>query len=97
MARASDIFAEELADLKMREVKNWLQSKGVRAFEPVSLFCDQLKKVRRIKRVPWHVIKPSYYRIPSRRLKLLLTALQASSLETPSKKPSSRAFLAKPS
>jgi hypothetical protein len=46
MARASDIFAEDIADLKVKEVKNWLQSKGVRSFEPVSLYCDQLKKVR---------------------------------------------------
>ncbi|KAI0342644.1 hypothetical protein BDW22DRAFT_1329856 [Trametopsis cervina] len=44
MARASDIFAEDIADSKIKEVKDWLQSKGVRAFEPVSLFCDQLKK-----------------------------------------------------
>jgi len=28
----------------VKEVKNWLKSKGVRDFEPVSLFCDQLGK-----------------------------------------------------
>lgn len=46
MPRASDIYAEDIADQKIKDVKNWLQSKGVRSFEPVSLFCDQLKKVR---------------------------------------------------
>ena len=45
MARADDIFAPDIADAKVKEVKSWLQSKGVRSFEPVSLFCDQLKKV----------------------------------------------------
>ncbi|KAI0091131.1 exonuclease II [Irpex rosettiformis] len=44
MIRASDIFPEEVADIKVKEAKNWLQSKGVRSFEPVSLYCDQLKK-----------------------------------------------------
>jgi len=44
MAQAYDIFAEDIADAKVKEVKNWLQSKGVRSLEPVSLFCDQLKK-----------------------------------------------------
>lgn len=28
----------------MREIKGWLKDKGVRDFEPVSLFCDQLSK-----------------------------------------------------
>ena len=46
MARAEDIFHnEEDPDHKIKEVKKWLDSKGVRSFEPVSLFCDQLKKV----------------------------------------------------
>ncbi|KAF9220420.1 hypothetical protein BS17DRAFT_344744 [Gyrodon lividus] len=44
MARASDIFGEEDADARVREVKSWLNSKGVRDFEPVSLFADQLTK-----------------------------------------------------
>lgn len=44
MPRASDMFEEEVADKKIKEVKNWLNSKGVRDFEPVSLFCDQLEK-----------------------------------------------------
>lgn len=45
MTHASDIFPEEIADAKVKEAKNWLHSKGVKSFEPVSLFCDQLKKV----------------------------------------------------
>ncbi|KZV63884.1 hypothetical protein PENSPDRAFT_589169 [Peniophora sp. CONT] len=43
MARATDIFPEE-AGAKAKEVRSWLNTKGVRDFEPVSLFCDQLKK-----------------------------------------------------
>ncbi|KAI0077090.1 hypothetical protein K474DRAFT_1163307 [Panus rudis PR-1116 ss-1] len=44
MARASDLFAGADADIKVKEIKNWLASKGVKNLEPVSLFCDQLKK-----------------------------------------------------
>jgi hypothetical protein len=47
MARASDIFPQaENPSMKAKEVRQWLATKGVRDFEPVSLFCDQLKKVR---------------------------------------------------
>lgn len=46
MAKSTDVFRnEENADAKVKEVKTWLGTKGVRNFEPVSLFCDQLKKV----------------------------------------------------
>ncbi|PCH42061.1 hypothetical protein WOLCODRAFT_73218 [Wolfiporia cocos MD-104 SS10] len=44
MLEAADIFPGPDADNKVKEVKAWLTSKGVRDFEPVSLFCDQLKK-----------------------------------------------------
>jgi hypothetical protein len=43
MTRATDIFAEN-ADARVKEVKSWLKSRGVREFEPVSLFSDQLTK-----------------------------------------------------
>ncbi|KAI6039713.1 exonuclease II [Pisolithus marmoratus] len=43
MARASDIFSGN-ADARVRQVKAWLKSKGVRDFEPVSLYSDQLTK-----------------------------------------------------
>ncbi|KIJ60330.1 hypothetical protein HYDPIDRAFT_98795 [Hydnomerulius pinastri MD-312] len=43
MARASDIFSDN-PDAHIKEVKSWLKSKGVRDFEPVSLFSDQLTK-----------------------------------------------------
>ena len=43
MSRATDIFAEN-ADGRVKEVKAWLKSRGVREFEPVSLFSDQLTK-----------------------------------------------------
>ncbi len=46
MSQADDIFPDDAdADAKVKEVKHWLYSKGVKCFEPVSLFCDQLKKV----------------------------------------------------
>jgi len=45
MLRASDIFPGENGDAKVKEIKAWLNTQGVRDFEPVSLFCEQLKKV----------------------------------------------------
>jgi 5'-3' exoribonuclease 1 len=45
MARASEILRGPDYDARLREVKAWLKSKGVRDFEPVSLFCDVLSKV----------------------------------------------------
>jgi hypothetical protein len=44
MARATEVLGPE-AEARVKEVKSWLKSKGVRDFEPVSLFCDQLAKV----------------------------------------------------
>ncbi|KAK7466207.1 exonuclease II Exo2 [Stygiomarasmius scandens] len=44
MATAADIFSGSDPDGRVREIKSWLKSKGVRDFEPVSLFCDQLSK-----------------------------------------------------
>jgi hypothetical protein len=46
MVLSSDVFGDHKADEKIREVKSWLKAKGVTNFEPVSLFCDQLSKVR---------------------------------------------------
>lgn len=48
MAKASEVLGPN-AEVRVKEVKSWLKSKGVRDFEPVSLFCDQLAKVR----YPW--------------------------------------------
>ena len=45
MLKASEVFGGADPDGKVKEVKKWLQAKGVRDFEPVSLFCDQLTKV----------------------------------------------------
>ncbi|KAL5525520.1 hypothetical protein ACEPAG_6856 [Sanghuangporus baumii] len=42
-AQASDIFPDN-PDSKVKEVKTWLNKKGVRDLEAVSLFCDQLDK-----------------------------------------------------
>ncbi|KAK7682624.1 hypothetical protein QCA50_014424 [Cerrena zonata] len=46
MAKAEHIFTDPDVnpDLKIKEVKGWLSNKGVRSFDPVTLFCDQLKK-----------------------------------------------------
>ncbi|KAF6755356.1 exonuclease II [Ephemerocybe angulata] len=44
MAQAADIFAGDDPDGKVRDTKGWLKTKGVRDFEPVSLFCDHLSK-----------------------------------------------------
>ncbi|KAF8525866.1 exonuclease II [Hysterangium stoloniferum] len=44
MVRASDLFKGENGDAKVKEIRSWLNTQGVRDFEPVSLFCDQLKK-----------------------------------------------------
>lgn len=46
MARASDVFPGGNGDTRVNEVKAWLKSRGVRDFDPVSLFADQLPKVR---------------------------------------------------
>ncbi|KAG6849592.1 hypothetical protein H0H93_007114 [Arthromyces matolae] len=43
MAKASEIFESD-PEARVKEIKTWLNSKGVRDFEPVSLFCDQLTK-----------------------------------------------------
>lgn len=45
MAKSSEVLPGPDSDARVREVKGWLKSKGVRDFEPVSLFCDQLTKV----------------------------------------------------
>ncbi|KAJ7082372.1 exonuclease II [Mycena belliarum] len=44
MAKASDILRVPDPDARVKDAKGWLKSKGVRDFEPVSLFCDQLTK-----------------------------------------------------
>ncbi|PPQ66718.1 hypothetical protein CVT24_008819 [Panaeolus cyanescens] len=44
IAKASEILPGPDPDAKVREIKQWLKTKGVRDFEPVSLFCDQLSK-----------------------------------------------------
>lgn len=42
---ASEVFIGENYEQRLKQVKAWLVQKGVRDFEPVSLFCDQLPKV----------------------------------------------------
>jgi hypothetical protein len=45
MARADDLYDTADADTRVKEIRSWLNTKGVRDFEPVSLFSDQLDKV----------------------------------------------------
>src|ERR1700722_2029968 len=45
MLRAVDAFPGKNSDSKVQEIKAWLKSKGVRDFEPVTLFSDQLTRV----------------------------------------------------
>ncbi|KAG6840893.1 hypothetical protein C0991_003417 [Blastosporella zonata] len=44
MAKASAILPGPDPDARVKDIKAWLKGKGVRDFEPVSLFCDQLTK-----------------------------------------------------
>lgn len=48
MVRVADLFGDSDPHRRIRDIQSWLKSKGVREFEPVSLFCDQLSKVRRL-------------------------------------------------
>lgn len=45
MTRASDVFRDSNPDASVKAVKAWLNTQGVRDFEPVSLFSDHLPKV----------------------------------------------------
>ena len=45
MIKASEALPGSDPDEQIREIKNFLKSKGVRDFEPVSIYCDQLTKV----------------------------------------------------
>ena len=45
MVQASDMFRGEDGDAQIKEIRGWLNAHGVRDFEPVSLYCDQLKMV----------------------------------------------------
>ncbi|KAF9037608.1 exonuclease II [Panaeolus papilionaceus] len=44
IAKASEVLGGQDPDARVREIKQWLKAKGVRDFEPVSLFSDQLSK-----------------------------------------------------
>jgi 5'-3' exoribonuclease 1 len=45
MVKASEILRGPDYDGRLKEVKAWLKSKGIRDLEPVSLYCDVLSKV----------------------------------------------------
>jgi 5'-3' exoribonuclease 1 len=45
MLKAQEVFPGSDSDGRVLEVRQWLKSKGVRDFEAVTLFCDQLTKV----------------------------------------------------
>jgi hypothetical protein len=45
--KASRFFpSAENPDQTVREIKKWLEQKGVSSFDPVALFAEQLDKVR---------------------------------------------------
>ncbi|KZT42222.1 hypothetical protein SISSUDRAFT_114027 [Sistotremastrum suecicum HHB10207 ss-3] len=44
MTRAADVFRDSNPDASVKAVKAWLNTQGVRDFEPVSLFSDHLPK-----------------------------------------------------
>ncbi|KIK52419.1 hypothetical protein GYMLUDRAFT_180127 [Collybiopsis luxurians FD-317 M1] len=44
MLRAADVLPDANPDARVKEIRSWLKNKGVRDFEAVSLFCDQLSK-----------------------------------------------------
>ncbi|KAF5378954.1 hypothetical protein D9757_008738 [Collybiopsis confluens] len=44
MLKAADVLPGSNPDARVKEIKTWLKQKGVRDFEAVSLFCDQLSK-----------------------------------------------------
>jgi 5'-3' exoribonuclease 1 len=47
MVKASTVFpSDDDPSAKAKEIRTWLANKGVRDFEPVSLQCEQLDKVR---------------------------------------------------
>lgn len=98
MVKAHDVFGDAPnPDAKAKEVKTWLNSKGVRDFEPVSLFCDQLGKVRLFSQSKIYVLITAVRRLPSRRSKRLRIASRRASPPRTSRRRSSRAFLARPS
>jgi Exoribonuclease Xrn1 D2/D3 domain len=45
MVSASTLFPGRDPDARVKEIRSWLNAQGVRDFEPVSLYCDQLKTV----------------------------------------------------
>ena len=45
MVLASKLLHSRDGDAQVKEIRTWLNAQGVRDFEPVSLYCDQLKTV----------------------------------------------------
>ena len=46
LTKATDFFEPSVADARMKQLKAWIAEKGVRDFEKVPLYSDQLEKVR---------------------------------------------------
>ena len=47
LMRAADFFDSRSAESRLKELKAWIAQKGVRDFDKVPLYSDQLEKVRR--------------------------------------------------
>ena len=45
--KLSEVFPGPEFDTRVRELKAWLVAKGIRDFEAVPLYCDNVMKVRR--------------------------------------------------
>jgi len=80
--------------MRLREAKAWLSKKGVRDLEPVPLNCDQLNKVSYFLNPLF--IRPYSPRKPSRRSRSWQTISPRTKTPTHSRRPSSKAFHAKP-
>ena len=96
MARASDVFPGGNGDARVNEVKAWLKSRGVRDFEPVSLFADQLAKVRTPHAFWSRICADNISRIQSVRSRSSRTPSLRTDPKRPSKRPLWRGFLDRP-
>lgn len=46
LTHSTDFFSRDVAAERMKELTGWIKEKGVRDFEKVPLFSEQLDKVR---------------------------------------------------
>lgn len=62
LQKASDYFEPSAAESRLKELKAWLVQKGVRDFDKVGLYSDQLEKVSSIEYLaPGGVLTSCYF------------------------------------